>query len=246
MPRTEGRCYPPLEGSVGVPAWWQAVVRTHEGGCSLGVSYPRRMPDIPQLVTAIDGRLAEISAEMSALGAAKAESSPHRARPTKHLESPLTSAPTTRRVEWDACGLTPPRRQSERSLRRRVSERVEATRNAGGAATPPRSKRKRTTTVTRPRAGGRAVQAESLARLLADAPAGLSANAVAQRVGAGYSRTLKLLHELEAAGQVRRSGARRSTVWQLITDEDRIAQRAASRQRLRNTPSQRHGRARAS
>ena len=31
------------------------------------------MPDIPQLVAAIDGRLVEISAEMSALGAAKAE-----------------------------------------------------------------------------------------------------------------------------------------------------------------------------
>ena len=46
----------------------------------------------------------------------------------------------------------------------------------------------------------------------------------------------KLLHELEAARQVRRSGARRSTVWQLITDEERIAARAAERERLRSAP----------
>ena len=56
----------------------------------------------------------------------------------------------------------------------------------------------------------------------------------------------KLLHELEAAGQVRRSGARRSTVWQLITDEERIAQRAAELERLRSAPSRRRVRARAS
>ena len=74
----------------------------------------------------------------------------------------------------------------------------------------------------------------------------MSANAVAQRAGVGYARTLKLLHELEAAGQVRRSGARRSTVWQLITDEDRIAHRAAELERLRSTPSRRRGTARAS
>jgi hypothetical protein len=74
----------------------------------------------------------------------------------------------------------------------------------------------------------------------------LSANAVAQRAGVGYARTLKLLHELEAAGQVRPSGARRSTVWQLITDEDRIAHRAAELERLRSTPSRRRGTARAS
>jgi len=54
------------------------------------------------------------------------------------------------------------------------------------------------------------------------------------------------LHDLEAAGQVRRSGARRSTVWQLITDEERIAQRAAELERLRSAPSRRRGRARAS
>ena len=82
--------------------------------------------------------------------------------------------------------------------------------------------------------------------MLASTAVGLSANAIAKQAGAGYSRTLKLLHDLEAAGQVRRSGSRRSTVWQLITDEERIAQRAAELERVRRAPSQRRGRARAS
>jgi hypothetical protein len=44
----------------------------------------------------------------------------------------------------------------------------------------------------------------------------------------GDSRQLlSLLKEQEDAGQVRRSGQRRGTRWHLITDEDRIAARAA-------------------
>ena len=201
------------------------------------------MPDIPQLVAAIDGRLAEISAEMSTLDAAKAQlAAPRTVSPAPGVAVDAIASRSPRRAARR--GVTPTPGQPERSLRRRVSERVKATRDAGGAATPQRSTRTRTTAATRPQSG--AVQAESLARLLADTPAGLSANAVAHQAGAGYGRTLKLLHELEAAGQVRRSGARRSTVWQLITDEDRIAQRAAELERLRSTPSRRRGRARAS
>jgi hypothetical protein len=112
--------------------------------------------------------------------------------------------------------------------------------------TVPPSTRRRLPTVTRPRPGGGTVGADTLERVLAETSAGLSANAIARQAGGGYSRTLKLLHELEAAGQVRRSGARRSTVWQLITDEERIAQRAAELERLGTSPSRRRGRARAS
>jgi hypothetical protein len=203
------------------------------------------MPDIPQLVAAIDGRLAEISAEISTLGAAKAElAAPRPAGPAPGVAVDGVASQPPRGAARR--GVTPTPGQPERSLRRRVSERVEATRDAGGASTPQRSTRKRTTTATRPRSGGTMVQAESVARLLEDAPAGLSASAVALQAGVGYSRTLKLLHELEAAGQVRRSGARRSTVWQLITDDERIAQRAAELERLRSTPSRRRGRARGS
>jgi hypothetical protein len=202
---------------------------------------PPRMPDIPQLAAAIDGRLAEISAQITALVAARAELTARRAASQAAGVAVAAIANQSPRR-----GLTPPRRQSERSLRRRVAERVEVTRDGGGAPPPQRSTRNRPTTAARRQSAGSAVQAESLERLLADTPAGLSANAIAKQASAGYSRTLKLLHELEAAGQVRRSGSRRSSVWQLITDENRIAQRAAELERLRSTPSQRRGRARAS
>jgi hypothetical protein len=193
------------------------------------------MPDIPQLVAAIDGRLAEISAEMSALGAAKAElAAPRAGSQAAGVAVEAIANQSPRRTVGR--GLTPLRRQSQRSLRRRVAERVEVTRDAAGAAPPQRSTRTRTTSVARRHSAGSAVQAESLERLLADTPAGLSANAIAKQASAGYSRTLKLLHELEAAGRVRRSGSRRSSVWQLITDEDRIAQRAAELERVRQHP----------
>jgi hypothetical protein len=167
-----------------------------KGPCRRCVSYPRPMPDIPQLVAAIESRLADIAAEISALEAA-------------------------------------------------ARERVKAAPDVGSPVTAQRSRRKPAATVTRPRSGG-AVGVERLEPLLADTPEGLSANTIAQRAGAGYNRTLKLLRELEAAGHVRRSGSRRSTVWRLITDEERIAERAAELERLRRAPSQRRGRPRAS
>jgi hypothetical protein len=61
---------------------------------------------------------------------------------------------------------------------------------------------------------------------------GLSASASADEVGADYQATLRLLRDLEAAGQIRREGTRRSTRWRLITDDDRIAARAAELERL--------------
>ena len=88
-----------------------------------------------------------------------------------------------------------------------------------------------------------AVGAETLERVLATTSSGLSANVIAEQAGAGYTAILKLLHELEAAGEVRRSGSRRSTAWRLVTDEERIAERAAELERRRSTPTQRRRRA---
>ena len=68
--------------------------------------------------------------------------------------------------------------------------------------------------------------------------------AIAEEANADYAATLTLLRELEASGQVRREGARRSTAWRLITDEDRIAQRAAELERLAATSGTRQARPR--
>lgn len=44
---------------------------------------------------------------------------------------------------------------------------------------------------------------------------GLSARAISQQASAAYKQVTDLLHELEAAGKVRSSGARRTRLWKL-------------------------------
>jgi hypothetical protein len=56
---------------------------------------------------------------------------------------------------------------------------------------------------------------------------GLTTADLAQQSGANRDLVLTLLRDLEAGGRIRRTGQRRSTRWHLVTDEDRIAQRAA-------------------
>jgi hypothetical protein len=87
---------------------------------------------------------------------------------------------------------------------------------------------------------------EVLERLLSDTPAGLSATAIAEHASAGYGQTLKLLRVLEAAGQVRRSGSRRTTVWRLISDEERVVERVGELEARRTVAGRQRGRARAS
>lgn len=124
------------------------------------------------------------------------------------------------------------------------------------AALPPATARRarprrRASAKTTPRKRlGSSLSAEQLERLLADTSSGLSAGAIAEQAGVGYSRLLAQLRELEGSGKVRRTGTRRSTLWLLITEEDRIAQRTAELERLvgvrRGDRTQRRGRARAS
>ena len=200
------------------------------------------MSDIPELVAAIDRRLTDIAGEISALDAAKAEL----AAPRTGGQAPgHHDAASTRPRRRTARRVTPSPTPPEPATGSRAPDQVKAAPESARTVTPRRSTQGRAASRTRRRAAGGAVRAETLERLLAGTSVGLSANAIAKQADAGYSRTLRLLHELEAAGQVRRSGSRRSTVWQLITDEERIAQRAAELERLRRGPGQRRGRARA-
>jgi hypothetical protein len=197
------------------------------------------MSDIPQLVAAIDGRLTELGAEIAALETAKAaldgtrrvdpspagaanamtSRSPARPRRPRRMGSPAPTEPA-------ASGAPP--------------EPVTPVRHDRSAVTPIRSTRKEQ--AKRRRRAGMPVRAETLVRVLANTSSGLSANVIAEQAGGGYTATLNLLHELEAAGQVRRSGSRRSTVWRLITDEERIVERAAELGRRRRAPSRRRRR----
>jgi hypothetical protein len=52
---------------------------------------------------------------------------------------------------------------------------------------------------------------------------------LAKRVNAGYGQGLALLRELESHGQIRRAGARRTSLWRLVSEEELIADDSASR-----------------
>lgn len=65
---------------------------------------------------------------------------------------------------------------------------------------------------------------------------GLTTSALADLAGGDRRQVLTLLREMEAAGQVRRSGERRATRWHAITDEDRVAARVAELERQRKQP----------
>jgi hypothetical protein len=94
---------------------------------------------------------------------------------------------------------------------------------ASAAARPRRATARRP---ARQAARSRAVAPESVQELLArgDAP---STRELTEHAGGDRGQVLAVLRALEARGDVRRTGARRGTRSQLITDADRIEQRAA-------------------
>jgi hypothetical protein len=74
--------------------------------------------------------------------------------------------------------------------------------------------------------GAQVVPAGKLELLLSEGD-GLTTAALAQRANGSRDQVLTLLREMEEAGRVRRIGSSRATRWRAITDEERIAARAA-------------------
>jgi hypothetical protein len=71
-------------------------------------------------------------------------------------------------------------------------------------------------------------QLETLLRESAD---GLSLVALAARAEVSDAKVRDRLQELQRQGEVRNSGSRRTSLWRLVSDEERIAERAAELQR---------------
>jgi cell division septum initiation protein DivIVA len=201
------------------------------------------MADIPTLVASLDARLDQLAHEISTLEQARATlqantviaapavtvGAASRAKRRRRLTPQSTvPAPTVARASKPK-GAAPAEGPTAKSVRPRRRSVAEATKRARS---------------------GSSLSVEQLQQLLADAALGLSAGAIAQKAGAGYNRVLAQLRQLESDGTVRRTGSRRSTLWLLITDEDRIAQRVAELERLAGVRSQdrtrRRGRARSS
>jgi hypothetical protein len=202
------------------------------------------MPDIPTLIASIDARLDELATEISRLEGRRATLGTPKPAPAithsgvvRKRRRRLAPATKTSEPELAAPAVAPKPELAAAATNGTSTEATKPRRRVAATAAP---KRRKVAPVT----------AEQLEQLLAEVTAGLSAGAITGRAGVSYSQVLVRLRELEASGKVRRTGSRRSTLWRLITDEDRIAQRTAELERLvgarRNDRSQRRGRARAS
>lgn len=117
-----------------------------------------------------------------------------------------------------------------------LTEAREALTNGEGPAKPPpdtpapaRPARRRR---QRARRTVEVLPAGKLEQMLA-ASDGVTTATLAKQANARPDQVLTLLRELETAGKARRTGQRRGTRWHLVTDEDRIAARAAELARRR-------------
>jgi hypothetical protein len=155
------------------------------------------------LVTSIDERLAQARAEIASLEAALVA-----------FATPPAPARQRRPAHRQSAAATPTRATG-------TGRRTRSTSNTPAHSNPAPSR-------ARPARPGRNadVDAARLQALLGDHD-GLTTTAIADHTGASRIRILAVLRRLETDGQIRRTGIRRSTRWHAITDEDRIAQRAA-------------------
>jgi hypothetical protein len=206
------------------------------------------MSYIPTLLASLDARLDELASEISTLEDGRAA-----------LRTPTPATPPTA-IAHNGAAPKRPRRLTPQTNTPAAKptapagdpkpEPAAAAASNGASFEAANPRRRAAAKATPTKRSGASLTAEQLERLLADVTSGLSAGAIAERAGHAYSRVLALMRELEASGKVRRTGTRRSTLWLLITDEDRIAQRAADLERLvgarRDDRGQRRGRARAS
>jgi hypothetical protein len=100
--------------------------------------------------------------------------------------------------------------------------------NGDAPAVKPKPRRlaRKTTPRKTVRRDNEVVPAGKLTALL-HGSAGMSTSELAKATNGRPDQILALLHELEKTDQIRHTGERRGTRWHLITDEDRIAARAA-------------------
>ena len=176
------------------------------------------MKTTDEILKSIDNRLRDLRGEIETLSAARAALQPRRARPVAQRRTQVAArtngrqgtGPTTTDTAGEPLEVVA-RKTGEGAAERGTQATGRAGRRNG------RAKHRRS---------AKTVTADSLDSLLVGTE-GLATSEIANRANGGHDQVRRLLRELEASGRVRRTGERRGTRWYLITDEDRIEQRAA-------------------
>jgi len=167
------------------------------------------MLDSQQILGVIERRLVEAGEEIAALEAARAA---------------LGGSAQTNRSARRARGRS-------RGVRRvRVSRSVPRPAPSNGATSVAVATAPEAAAAARPALSARAPRTRALPdgaieSLLSEKADGLSAAALSKLTGAGYARVTARLRDLEQGGKVKSSGARRTSLWRMVTDEERIAER---------------------
>jgi DNA-binding transcriptional ArsR family regulator len=210
------------------------------------------MPETHEIVLSIDKRLAEARKEIASLEAAltamskssKAASTaasprtrrPNRTTPASSGQSNGAAPAASRRSDSAAPAASGRSDSAAPAASGRPDSAAPAASGRPDSAAPAASGRpdgsapSRRARRAKPAKRGEVVPAGKLEALLSSGD-GMSTSELAERTGGDRQQVLTLLRELEAAGQVRRSGDRRNTRWHAITDEDRIAARVAELER---------------
>lgn len=187
------------------------------------------MSSLEEIRTSIEARIADAQREISSLETAR-----------RALRGDRATVPRATRSRAGGTGENtrgPKSRKAARQTKRqkRVGEPDASAVPASTGASAPRADAPRK---PRPRPGRRAqksvevLAAGKLEAMLREAQQGLSAVAIAKAANARASQVRELLDDRQAAGEVRRVGTGRGTRWRLITDEERVAERAAELEQL--------------
>jgi hypothetical protein len=179
------------------------------------------------LVHSIDERFRQLNEEIRTLTAARGALERREAPPVKRRPR-STGSRASRRD--NRTGADAPAQSAGEAVAAASSEIApRAPQEPQVRARPKRGQRRRSVGV---------VAAGQLEALLSENPE-ITTSALAERANASREQVLTALHELETARRVRRSGQRRSTRWHAITDEERIAARAAELAARSKTPASR-------
>jgi hypothetical protein len=190
------------------------------------------MPSSEQIRESIEARLGELRSEMTSLEAARAalQTNGGSAVRSKPAGAAGTSRKATRRrSSTSASEATAAAAQAGPGTAPAANAPVPAT--SEPTTKPVSASRKRRGPVESKAATRRklveVLLAGKLEAMLREAENGLNAVAIAKQASARDTQVRDLLRELESAGRVRRTGTGRASRWRLVTDDERIAERAA-------------------
>jgi hypothetical protein len=191
------------------------------------------MPSLDEIRASIETRIAQVQAEIDSLQAARdalrtdggaGPVTRTRDRSTRRAKAPKATRPGPRPAADPETATSPSEVPAEPPLK-------------PAAATRPNPRPRAPRAPAKSPKSSEVLLAGKLEAMLRQAGHGLSARAIAKAAKARDRQVRALLSERESSGHVRRAGTGRGTRWRLITDEERVAARAAELQKLRTVKS---------